>query len=112
MFRLTDAESAAMRSHSATASKRNVRHRAFAFTEHGAIMLASVLNSPVAIEASVHVVRAFARLREMLATHKDLIRRIDDLERRYDAQFKTVFDAIRALMEPPPEPPRRIGFRP
>jgi len=112
MFQLTDAEAALMRSHFAAASKRNIRHRSFAFTEHGAIMLASVLNSPIAIQASVKVVRAFVRLREMLVAHKDLSRRLDALEKRYDSQFKTVFDAIRELMVPPKEPPRRIGFRP
>jgi hypothetical protein len=83
-----------------------------AFTEHGAVMLACVLNSPAAVDASIHVVRAFIRLREMIAAHKGLSRRLDDLEKRYDSQFKTVFDAIRTLMSPPREPPRRIGFQP
>lgn len=83
-----------------------------AFTEHGAVMLACVLNSPIAVDASIKVVRAFIRLREMLAGHKDLARRLDGLERKYDSQFSTVFDAIRKLMTPPKEKPRRIGFRP
>lgn len=84
----------------------------FAFTEHGALMLASVLNSPIAVKASIQVVRAFVKLREVIAAHKELAQRLDDLEKRCDTQFKTVFDRIRELMAPPPEPPRRIGFRP
>ena len=80
------------------------------FTEHGAIMAASVLNSPRAIEASVYVVRAFVKMREVLATHKELARRLIEMEQKYDRQFKVVFDAIRALMEPPKIPRRRIGF--
>jgi hypothetical protein len=82
----------------------------YAFTEHGAIMAASVLNSPRAIEASVYVVRAFVKMREVLATHKELVRRLDEMEGKVDRQFKVVFDAIRALMEPPPKPKRRIGY--
>jgi hypothetical protein len=70
----------------------------YAFTEHGAIMLASVLNSRVAIVASVQIVRAFVRLRELLSTHQDLAGKLVELERRYDRQFKAVFDAIRELM--------------
>jgi hypothetical protein len=83
-----------MRSQSATASKRNLRYRPYVFTEHGAIMAASILNSPMAVEVSVYVVRAFVKLREMVLAHKDLARKLDSLERKYDAQFKVVFDAI------------------
>lgn len=83
----------------------------YAFTEHGAIMAANVLNSPRAVEMSVQVVRAFVRLREMIASHKALTKRLDELEGRYDRQFKVVFDAIRELMRPPePKPKRKIGF--
>ncbi len=82
-----------------------------AFTEHGAIMVATILNSPVAVQASIHVVRALVKLREMLATHKVLARKLEEMENKYDAQFKVVFDAIRQLMAPPPEPKKRkIGF--
>jgi hypothetical protein len=82
-----------------------------AFTEHGAVMLASVLNTPIAVQASVQVVRAFVHLREMIATHKDLAAKLEALERKYDAQFRVVFDAIRKLMEPTGIPrSRRIGF--
>jgi len=82
----------------------------YAFTEHGAIMLATVLNSPVAVQASIHVVRAFVRLRQMLASNVELARKLDALEKKYDAQFKVVFDAIRQLMAPPEPKHRRIGF--
>jgi hypothetical protein len=82
-----------------------------AFTEHGALMLASVLNSRRAVEVSVFVVRAFVKLREMLASNRDLARRLDEMEGKYDAQFKVVFDAIRKLMRPPQKRRPRIGFR-
>ena len=81
-----------------------------AFTEHGAIMAAGVLSSPRAIEVSIEVVRAFVRLRRMLASNGDLARKLAALERKYDAQFRVVFDAIRQLMDPPKPKRRRIGF--
>ena len=84
--------------------------RPYAFTEHGALMLASVLNSPIAVAASVQIVRAFVRLRELALTHKDLAAKLDALEQKYDAQFKVVFDAIRQLMTAPASTTRRIGF--
>ena len=73
-------------------------------------MIATILNSPVAIQASIHVVRAFVKLRELLATHKDLARKLNEMEKKYDAQFKVVFDAIRQLMTPPEIKRKRIGF--
>jgi hypothetical protein len=85
----------------------------FAFTEHGAIMAASVLNSPRAIEASVTVVRAFVTLRRAVASHSALSRRLDELERKHgihDEKLMIVFKAIRELMEPPKKARRRIGF--
>jgi len=83
----------------------------FAFTEHGALMAASVLNTPRAVEVSIYVVRAFVRLREMLEVNRSVIRRLNNLEAKYDHQFKVVFDAIRELMRPPePAKRRRIGF--
>lgn len=85
----------------------------YAFTEHGAIMAASVLNTPRAVEMSVFVVRAFVRLRQILASHAGLARKLAELEKKYDAQFKVVFDAIRELMTPPePRKKRPIGFAP
>jgi hypothetical protein len=82
----------------------------YAFTEHGAVMLASILNSTVAVEVSIQVVRTFNRLREYVAHHKALAQKLDALEKNYDAQFKAVFDAIRKLMTPPDKPRRRIGY--
>ena len=82
-----------------------------AFTEHGAIMLAAVLNSPVAIHASVQIVRAFVQLREILSGHRDLADKLAALERRYDHQFKVVFDAIRELMIEEHAPKKEIGFK-
>ena len=82
----------------------------YAFTEHGAVMLASVLNSSIAVKASLQVVRTYVRLRRMLADNEVLARRLKLLETKYDAQFKVVFDAIREMMVPPGEPKQRIGF--
>jgi hypothetical protein len=82
-----------------------------AFTEHGALMLASVLNSETAVRVSVQVIRAFVRLREILATHRDLARKLAALEERYDEQFQLVFEAIRQLSVTEATPRRRIGFR-
>jgi hypothetical protein len=83
----------------------------FAFTEHGAIMLASLLNSPTAIEVSLQVVRTFVRLREILASHAELSRRLDELEKRHDRQFTQVFAVLRDLLARPDDlEPKRIGF--
>jgi len=82
----------------------------FAYTEHGTIMAASVLNSERAVDTSVFVVRAFVRMRETMASHRELSQRLIVLEKTYDARFRAVFSAIRALMEPPKTPRRRIGF--
>lgn len=85
----------------------------FAFTEHGAVMLASVLNSAAAVQASIAVVRAFIRLREILAAHKQLARKLDQLEERiegHDQEITAIFEAIRELMQPPQKPGKRIGF--
>lgn len=84
-----------------------------AFTEHGAIMAVSVLNSPRAIEASIFVVRAFVRFREILATHKRLARKLKELEARmgeHDEQIQVIFEAIHQLMTPPDTAPKKIGF--
>jgi len=84
-----------------------------AFTEHGAIMAASVLNTQQAIEAGIFVVRAFVRLREILATHRRLARKLKELEARlgeHDEQIQVIFEAIHQLMSPPDKPPKKIGF--
>lgn len=82
----------------------------YAFTEQGVAMLSSVLNAPRAIAVNIEIMRAFIRLRRMLATHVDLARQLEALEKKYDAQFKAVFDAIRKLMTPQEPKRRRIGF--
>lgn len=113
-FQLTLQEFANIRSQFATASKRNIRYQPMAFTEHGALMLASVLNSPIAVEASVRVVRAFVLMREQLAAHKELAGKLTALEQRvggHDEAIANLFEAIRQLIEPPlPENRREIGF--
>jgi hypothetical protein len=74
-------------------------------------MLSSVLRSPRAVAVNVEIMRAFVRLRQLLSTHADLARKLEELEQKYDGQFRVVFDAIRQLMTPPPDPPpKRIGF--
>jgi phage regulator Rha-like protein len=125
-FRLTNHEFMALISQIATSStvRGGTRKRPMAFTEHGALMAASVLNSTHAIQISVYVVRAFVRLRETLATHKDLAKKLDDLERKTEAlaskhdtlatetnaQFREVIEALRQLMSPPVTKRRPIGF--
>ncbi|TSA01174.1 MAG: ORF6N domain-containing protein [Nitrospiraceae bacterium] len=90
---------------------QNIKYRPFAFTEHGILMLSSVLNSERAVQVNIEIMRAFVWLREMIASHKDLAKRLDELEKKYDVQFRSVFDAIRQLMAPIAPPRRRIGFR-
>jgi len=115
MFALTWQEFASLRSQIATSKGRGGRRYApNAFTEHGVVMAATVLNSPVAVEMSIHVVRAFVRMRRMIGAVQGLARKLDALERKmieHDKHFAVVFEAIRQLMEPPPEEPKgRIGF--
>lgn len=82
-----------------------------AFTEQGVAMLSGVLQSPCAIQVNIEIMRAFVRLRQMLSSHADLARKLDDLERKYDSQFRVVFEAIRELMAPPEPRKRQIGFQ-
>jgi hypothetical protein len=110
MFQLTADEALTIRSQFVTASRRNIRYVPYAFTEHGIIMAASILNSQRAIDASVYVVRAFIKLREMIASHKDLTEKLHELEKKYDGQFQIVFEAIRQLIEVEENPKRKIGF--
>ncbi len=121
MFRLTWEEAARCRTRPAPDSRSqfvtlkkqgaNTKYLPYAFTEQGVAMLSSVLRSPRAIRVNIEIMRAFVRLRRLLASHEDLARKLDALEGRYDAQFRIVFDAIRELMEPPEPRRRRIGFR-
>ena len=116
MFRLTKSEVDLMVSQNAIPSCQHLGGSLpYVFTEHGALMLASVLNSPIAVQASIGVVRAFVKLHEMLTTHKNLAQKIEVLERKYakhDSAIKSVFEAIYKLMEPkdPPEG-QQIGFQ-
>jgi len=112
-FRLTSQEFIDLMSQIATSSSKHGGRRKLplAFTEHGAIMAANVLASESAVAASVQVVRAFVRLRQILASHQELVRKLDELERKYDGQFKIVFAAIRELMTPSPVKAKPIGFR-
>jgi hypothetical protein len=117
VFQINAAENKELKSQIVTTNSRRGGRRTlpYAFTEHGAIMAASVLNSRRAVEMSIFVVRAFPRLRETLASHKALAARFTELERRletHDETIKEVIDAIRALMAPPERPTRQIGFRP
>ena len=120
MFQLTLEEGKAVmlsRSQIATLKRgQNIKYCPYVFTEQGAVMLANVLRSPVAIRASIQVVRAFVNLRRMLATHDDLARKIDAIERRvgkHDVELQEVLRILRKLLEPPPVPAKRpLGFMP
>jgi hypothetical protein len=112
MFQLDAEEFARLRSQFVTSNTGRGGHRyaPYAFTEQGVAMLSSVLRSKRAIHVNVEIMRAFVRLRQLLATHADLARKLEQLEKKYDAQFKVVFDAIRELMTPPAPQRREIGF--
>lgn len=116
VFQLTAKEADSLRLQNATSkpSRGGQRYRPFAFTEHGAIMAASVLNTPRAVEVSVFVVRAFVHLRRMIATHQELAKKLSELEQKvigHDEAIRAVVAAIRDLMTPPPEPQRgKFGF--
>jgi len=116
VFRLTGKEFQVLRSQNATSSLGHGgrRYAPYVFTEHGAIMAASVLNFPRAIEMSVFVVRAFVRLREVLGTNKELAVKIAELERRletHDTAIRGIIAAIKQLMQPATRPQRKIGFQ-
>ena len=113
MFRLSARELANLKSHLVISSWGGVRRAApYAFTEQGVAMLSSVLRSHRAIRVNIEIMRAFVRLRQMIATYSDLARKLKALERKYDARFKVVFDAIRELMAPPEPRKQSIGFTP
>jgi len=122
MFRLNKKESTSLifqngmsnlKSRSVTSKRGGSRFEPYAFTEQGVAMLSSVLRSKKAIRVNIEIMRAFARLREILAVNKDFALRLEALERKFNAhdhQFQAVFDAIRQLMKEPEKPKRRIGF--
>jgi hypothetical protein len=114
MFRLTSEEAFVLRSQIVTLDGGRGRHRKylpFAFTEQGVAMLSSVLRSPRAVQANIEIMRAFVRLRRMLEDNAELARKLAALEKKYDGQFRMVFDAIRELMTPAVPKRRRIGFQ-
>jgi len=111
LFQLTPTEQRNLKSQSVTSSWGGARRaRPYAFTEQGVAMLSSVLRSTRAVLVNVEIMRAFVRLRHVAASVADLARKLDELEQGYDARFRTVFQAIRQLMQPPSPPRRRIGF--
>ena len=125
MFQVTAQEADALRCQFGTSNMRSQfgisqgrggrRYVPYVFTEQGVAMLSSVLRSRRAIQVNIQIMRTFVRLRGIISTHKDLVRRLDALEGTYDTHFKAVFETIRKLMQPPPAPPEpppkpRIGF--
>ncbi len=117
MFQLSWEETESLRSQSVTLDKvgpgrrgKHAKYRPYAFTEQGVAMLSSVLRSERAVLVNIEIMRAFVRLRAMLSSHEDLARKLAALEKKYDAQFRAVFEAIRQLMTPPQPRRRPIGF--
>ena len=112
MFQLSADERAHLKSQTVISrSWGGRRHLPYAFTEQGVAMLSSVLRSARAVQVNIEIMRAFVRLRQMLQSNADLARKLDALEKKYDSQFRVVFDAIRELMEPQAKPKKPIGFR-
>ena len=114
MFQLTKEEFENWRSQIAISNskKMGLRRKPYAFTEQGVAMLSSVLNSKVAIQVNIQIMRTFIRLKEIIMSHKDLQRKIENMEKKYDQQFSVVFDAIKQLLIPPEKPKKKIGFHP
>ncbi len=111
MIQLSKEENDSLRSHFGTLKRgEHSKYPPYAFTEQGVAMLSSVLNSKRAIMVNIEIMRSFVRLRQMLSSNAELARKLNALEKKYDVQFKVVFDAIRQLMEPPKTKRRRIGF--
>jgi len=112
MFQLNANEFTHLKSQFVISSWGGLRRAApYAFTEQGVAMLSSVLHSHHAVQVNIEIMRAFVRLRQMLASNADLARELTAIEKKYDTQFKVVFDAIRQLMTPPNTPRKQIGFR-
>lgn len=112
MFQLNQKEKENWRSQIVTSNseKMGIRRVPYAFTENGVAMLSGVLNSLRAVQVNIQIMRTFTKLRRMLETHKDVREKIELMEKKYDHQFKVVFDALRELLEPPVKPRRKIGF--
>jgi ORF6N domain len=116
MFQLSKGELANWRSQIVTsnpAAKMGLRRPPYAFTEHGVAMLSSVLRSKRAVQMNILIIRAFVKLRQLIATHKELAQKIDELERRQEEQsqqLSAVYSVVKQIIDPPPRPKRRIGF--
>ena len=112
MFELTKKEFENWRSQFVTSNqdKMGLRYSPMAFTEQGVAMLSSVLNSDRAIQVNIQIMRTFSQLRQMLLTHEELKRKIETMERKYDSQFKVVFEALKQLIETESKPKKKIGF--
>jgi phage regulator Rha-like protein len=110
MFQLSKEEFENLKFRFGTSSWGDTRKLPYAFTENGVAMLSSVLNSQRAVQVNIQIMRTFTKLREMLMTHKDLKDKIEAMEKKYDYQFKIVFDAIKELLEPPKKTKKKIGF--
>lgn len=112
MFQLTKDEADELsRSQFVTLKQgQNIKYLPYVFTENGVAMLSSVLNSDRAVQVNIQIMRTFTRLREILMTHKDLQRKIEDMEQRYDERFTVIFDAIKRLLHEPEKPKKRVGF--
>ena len=113
MFQLSSEEADNLRSQFATSSSGHGgrRYLPYVFTEQGVAMRSSVLNSERAVQVNIAIMRTFVKLRQMLASNAELARRLAAMEKKYDTQFKVVFDAIRELMRPLEKPKRKIGFQ-
>lgn len=115
MFKLTREENISLRSQFATLTEKIPKidiYPPYAFTEQGVAMLSSVLNSDRAVAVNIQIMRTFIKLRQLLSTHKDLLKKVESMEKHYDRQFRIVFEIIRELTNPLKEPPRKIGFKP
>ncbi len=110
MFELTNEEYQNLRCQFGTSSWGGRRYLPCVFTEQGVAMLSSVLNSERAIQVNIQIIRAFTKLRELMMTHKDLQRKIEEMEKKYDRKFQIVFEAIKRLLEPPEKKREPIGF--
>lgn len=113
MFELIQQEHSALRRHFGVLKRgSHSKYLPFAFTEYGILMLSSVLNSERAVQVNIQIMRAFTKLRERLASHKELRQKIEEMEEKYDHHFKVVFKAIKEILEPAVPPKENIGFRP
>lgn len=111
MFELSKKEYESLRRHFGTLKRgEHSKYLPYAFTEQGVAMLSSVLHSKRAIAVNIAIMRTFVKMRRLIMPYKDLVRHLDELEKKYDAQFKVVFDAIRELMKPPERRVKQIGF--